>query len=34
VDPADPPASARTFGRVFTGLDAEAFHAALHGWLT
>ena len=27
------PPSARTFGRVFTGLDAEAFNAALYGWL-
>jgi len=34
VDRADPPASACTFGRVFACLDAEAFHAALHGWLT
>jgi len=27
------PPSARTFGRVFTGLDAEAFNADLYGWL-
>ena len=27
------PPSARTFGRVFTGLDAGAFNAALYGWL-
>ena len=25
--------SARTFARVFTGLDAEAFNAALYGYL-
>jgi predicted transposase YbfD/YdcC len=25
--------SARTFARVFTGLDAEAFNAAVYGWL-
>ena len=27
------PPSARTFARVFTGIDAEAFNAALYGWL-
>jgi hypothetical protein len=27
------PPSARTFTRVFTGTDAEAFNAAVYGWL-
>ena len=27
------PPSARTFARVFAGIDAEAFNAALYGWL-